>query len=75
MGAPAWTNPQKYRHVKDTCYASKDASNKLTGDVSDGGVPLLGWFQGYHDVVIDTSDAARKALTSIKGIKYSDVFF
>ena len=19
MGAPAWTNPQKYRHVKDTC--------------------------------------------------------
>ena len=19
VGAPAWTNPQKYRHVKDTC--------------------------------------------------------
>ena len=56
-------------------HASKDASNKLTGDESDGGIPLLGWGAGYHDVAIDTSNDAAEALMSLKGTKYNDVFF
>ena len=56
-------------------HASKDASNKLTGDESDGGFLGLGIGAGYHDVAIDTGDDAAKALMSLKGTKYNDIFF
>ncbi len=35
----------------------------------------MGWGAGYHDVAIDTGDDAAKALMSLKGTKYNDVFF
>lgn len=55
-------------------HASKDASNKLTGDESDGGLLGLGLAAGYHDVAIDTSDKASEALLSLIGTKYNDIF-
>ena len=56
-------------------HASKDASNKLAGAESDGGLFGLGIGAEYHDVAIDTSNDAAEALMSLKGTKYNDVFF
>lgn len=56
-------------------HASKDASNKLAGAESDGGLFGLGIGAVYHDVAIDTSNDAAEALMSLKGTKYNDVFF
>lgn len=56
-------------------HASKDASNNLAGDKSDEGLFGLGIGAVYHDVAIDTSNDASKALLSLKGTKYNDVFF
>lgn len=56
-------------------HASKDASNNLAGDKSDEGLFGLGIGAVYHDVAIDTSNDASKALLSLMGTKYNDVFF
>lgn len=56
-------------------HASKDASNNLAGDKSDEGLFGLGIGAVYHDVAIDTSNDAYKALLSLMGTKYNDVFF
>lgn len=56
-------------------HASKDASDKLAGAESDGGLFGLGIGAVYHDVAIDTSNDAAEALMSLKGTKYNDVFF
>lgn len=56
-------------------HASKDASNNLAGDKSDEGLFGLGIGAVYHDVAIDTSNDAAKALLSLEGTKYNDVFF